>query len=125
MEKQHGFIAISTVLLISAAVLVIATTVSLTGIGSAQSSLAVNKGENNLALVEGCADDYLLKIRSNPSFTATNITRPEGTCTVTINSGNPNWNIVISSTDPIYKRKVQVLFIRTATGITVTSWKEI
>lgn len=125
LSTQKGFMAISVVILISAAVLIIATTVALVGVGEAQSSLSINKGESNLSLVEGCAEDYLLKIRSNPTYTASAITRPEGTCSIVINSGNPNWDVIISSTDLNFKRKVQLKFTRGLNTITLTSWKEI
>lgn len=125
LSTPRGFMAVTTVLLISSVVLTIATTVSLVGIGEGQSSLAVYRGEGNLGLVEGCVEDYLLKIRSDQGYTGGNITRPEGTCTITINSGDPNWNITVSSTSTAYQRKVQVIFTRSINQITVTSWKEI
>lgn len=124
-NRSRGFMAITTVLIISAVVLLIAITVSLTGVNEGQTSFAVDNGEQNLALVEGCAEDYLLKIRANSSFTASNITRPEGTCSITINVGNPNWDITVSSTNSDYQRKVQVKFTRSSSGITLTSWQEI
>ncbi len=125
LSAPKGFMALSTVLIISAVVLIIASTVALLGIGEGQSSFALVRGETNLSLVEGCAEDYLLKIRANSSFTATNITRPEGTCTITINSGNPNWDITVSSTDTNYDRNIQVTFTRSSSGISIIRWREI
>jgi hypothetical protein len=119
-----GFLAISIVLLISTVVLVIATTVSLVGIGEAQSSYSLNSGESNLALVEGCVDDYLLKIRTDPNYAAADITRPGGgTCKITITSRSPSWDITVS--DSTSQRKIQVIFSRTTDGIQVKSWREI
>lgn len=122
---KKGFIAISTVLVLMSVIIAIVLTITYLAVGEGQSSLAIYLGEDNLNLVEGCAEDYMLKIRSDSSFTGGNITRPEGTCTITINSGNPNWDITISSTNVDYKRKVQVKFVRNPTGITLTSWQEI
>ncbi len=125
-SRQSGYIALSMVLVIIAVVLAIATTVTLLSVGESQSGLALYKGENTLDFVEGCVEDYMLKIRSQgSSFVAANVTRPEGTCTITVSSGDPNWNITVSTTDASYKRQIQLIFTRASTGITLTSWKEI
>jgi hypothetical protein len=130
---KQGFMAIAVVLLVSSAVLTIATTVALAGIGEAQSSFAINKGESNLSLVEGCADDAMLKARSDSTFgdpvpTTVTITRPEGTCSISVISktgSNPStWTMNVTTNDPNYKRKIQVIFTRGTNSITLISWKE-
>lgn len=118
-------VALSIVIVLGGVLVALATTVTYLSIGEAQSGLAHLKGGDNLSFVEGCVEDYMLKIRSNSSFTAQNITRPEGTCTIVINSGNPNWDITVSSSSSLYKRSLQVVFVRNSTGIVLTSWKEI
>lgn len=126
INSQLGYIALSVVLILIAVILAIATTVALLSIGESQSGLALFKGEDTLTFVEGCVEDYMLKIRSQGgSFVASNITRPEGTCTITVTTGDPNWNITVSTLATAYKRQIQVIFVRNSTGITLTSWKEI
>ena len=123
---MKGFVAISTVLILGSVVVAIATTISLLSIGEAQSSLSLFKGEDNLTFVEGCVEDAMLKIRSNSAYSGTTITRPEGTCTITYTlTGPTNWDITVSSGSTSYQRKIEVVFVRNATGITLTSWKEI
>lgn len=131
---QDGFMAVATVILISIVVLTIASTVALGGIGESQSSFAIHTGETNLALVEGCAEDAMLKARLNSTFgnpvgTPVNITRPEGTCVITVLSkvgSNPiTWTMNITTTDTSNQRKIQVIFTRSSSGIELTSWKEI
>src|SRR3972149_11622396 len=90
-DDKKGFVAITTVLILSAVVVAIATTVTLLSIGEAQSSLSLFKGEDNLSFVEGCVEDVMMKIRSNPAFgepigTPVNITHSGETCVVTVNS---------------------------------------
>jgi len=121
-----GYIALSTVIIITSVVLFIATTVTYLSIGEGQSGLSLYKGEENLHFVEGCTEDYLLKIRTDAeTFIPGNISRPEGTCTITVNSGHPNWDITVSTTATTFKRQIQVIFTQTPTGLTLTSWKEI
>lgn len=125
-RRQAGYIALSTVLIITSVVLFIATTVTYLSIGEGQTGLSLYKGEENLHFVEGCVEDYLLKIRTDAeTFVPGNITRPEGTCTITVNSGHPNWDITVATTLTSYKRQVRVIFTQSATGLTLSSWKEI
>lgn len=126
---MRGFVAMSTVLILGAVVVVIAATVTLLSIGEAQSSLSLYKGEDNLNLVEGCVEDIMLKIRSDSTYSGNSISRPEGTCTITYNPGGNgpvNWDITLSTpSTSAYQRQIEVIFTRNPTGITLTSWREI
>lgn len=122
--NKNGFIAITTILIISAVVLGIATTVALVSIGEGQASLALTKGENTLQFVEGCAEDALLKIRNNGSYAGGTITRPEGTCSITIVAGSPS-TLTATTQDTKYNRTVEIKYTRSSSGIILSSWKEI
>lgn len=125
---SRGIVAMSTVLVIAAVLVVISITVTYLSIGEAQSGLNLFKGEDSLTFAEGCVEDVMLKIRSSSTFSGTSILRPEGTCSITYNpggSGPTNWDLTVSSSSTAYQRKIQVIFTRSSTGITLTSWKEI
>ncbi|HSW87945.1 MAG TPA: hypothetical protein VLG12_02160 [Candidatus Saccharimonadales bacterium] len=121
---QKGYIAILTVLIISAVVLIIATTVSLLAIGEAQSAFALFKGEDTITFVEGCMEDALLKARNNNSYTSGSITRPEGTCTITISKAGTTWTVMATTTNTQYARTVQAVITR-GSQMAITSWKEL
>jgi hypothetical protein len=126
MQYRQGYIALITVLIISAVALVIAASVSLLGIGIGQSALSGSKGENALELAEGCAEDALLKSQLSGSYAGGNITRPEGTCVITITTSGSNWTMTATSTQTDYNRTVQVIFVRNSgSPITITTWQEI
>jgi len=125
MHDQKGYIALITVLIISAVALAIAATVALLGIGAAQSAVAGSKGENALQLAEGCAEDALLKSQQSGAYNGGNITRPEGTCVITVNKSGTNWTIIDTSTQIDFNRTVQVSFVRnTGSPIDLSSWQE-
>src|SRR5690348_16902664 len=98
MQKQKGFIAISMVILLVALVIAISTTVALLSIDEAESALTLTNGESTLDFVEGCTEDALLKARANASYSGGNITRPEGTCTVSVSKGGSTWTLTVSTT---------------------------
>lgn len=124
MKQQKGYIAITTVLLISAVVLVIVTTTALLAIGQAQSSLALYKGESTLSFVEGCMEDALFKARISPTYSGGTTTYPEGTCSILVSKVGNIWTITATTTDTAYKRTIQIIMKRSHT-INISSWKEI
>ncbi|HWY79469.1 MAG TPA: hypothetical protein VNW29_03865 [Candidatus Sulfotelmatobacter sp.] len=125
MQKQNGFIAISMVILLVALVIAISTTVALLAVGEAESALTLTNGESTLSFVEGCTEDALLKARANTSYAGGNITRPEGTCTVTISKAGSIWTLTVSTTATVYVRTIQVVITQDGYGDTISSWSEI
>lgn len=122
---KKGFVATTTVLIISAVVVTVVTTAILLSVGEGQASLASYKGEENLASVEGCVEDVLQKIHDSGTYSGTSITRPEGTCTISYVQGGPtDWDITVSFSGTEYNRRIRVVFTRGA-NITISSWQEI
>ena len=123
-RNKDGYIALSSVLVIMAIIIIIGTSVSFLSINDMQSALSTKKSEESLHLVEGCTEDALLRLNKNNSIPST-ITIPEGTCSVTINSkvGN-NWTFTVTATFNNYKKNVQISATR-STKVVVTNWIEI
>lgn len=124
-KNKKGYIALSTVLIISSVVLTISIMTTMLSIGSAQSSLALTKGEDALSFVEGCAEDGMLKSQASIGYTGGTIVRPEGSCQATIVKNGTIWTMTVSTQDTKYKKTVVVNFNRTPTKISLISWKEI
>lgn len=123
-QSQHGYVAVSTVLLLSAMILMSAVSLVALGIGESQAAFAGTRGEEALTLVEGCTEDALYKLWENASYTGGAITRPEGSCTIAVSNSNPTYTLTITATSATYTRSIQVVATRT-TQLTITSWKEI
>lgn len=125
---QQGYIALSTVLVVLVVVMAITLTSTYTALNEAQSGLSLFQGDENLAGAEGCAEEAMLKIRLNP-VAVTSISRPEGTCTITYAlSGPVNWDMTVtfaSTTTTNYSRSIKVVFSRSTSALTLTSWREI
>lgn len=122
---NRGYIATLTVLIIMAVVISTASTVAFLSIGEAQSGFALFKGEDTLSFVEGCTEDGLLKSRADSNYSGGNITRPEGTCSVSISKVVTPWTMTVTTLDTKYKRTIEVKYTRNPTGIILTSWKEV
>lgn len=122
-SSSGGYVAISVVLILTAVVLGIMITVAQLGVGEGQVSLALSKGEDTLNFTEGCMEDALLKIRSNASYAGGTITRPEGTCSITVSQAGSTYTVTATTTATTYKRTIQAVAIR-STSMSLTSWKE-
>lgn len=123
--KKNGYMTLITVLIISTVAVVIGTTVSLLAIGQAQSSYTLTKGEDALAFVDGCMEDALLKTKNSPTYNGGTITRPEGTCSITVSKAGNIWTILATTTATAYKRTIRVVVTRSAGTLVVSSWEEI
>jgi len=122
--NNQGYIALSMILILSVVIVAVAATVTLLSIGEAESGLTLTKGEDALSFVDGCTEDALLKARARASYTGGTITRPEGTCTVTISKAGSTWTITVSTTATTYVRTIQTVITQDGYGDTLTSWKE-
>ncbi len=124
MMHTNGYIAISTVLVITAVSLAIATTVSLLSIGDLQTSYALTKGEETYAFVDGCMEDALEQTATKPTYAGGNITRPEGTCSITVSKTGNTWTLTATTLASDYKRTLQTVATRSA-SLKLHTWKEI
>jgi hypothetical protein len=123
-NSKSGYIALVTVLIVSAVALATSVSIGLLAIGEAQSSVALSKGDDTLSFVEGCMEDALLKARASDSYVGGSITRPEGTCTITVSKVGSAWTITATTTATQYKRTIQVKATK-STFMSIDSWREI
>jgi hypothetical protein len=126
-QQPKGYIALITVLILGAVTLGLGSTVSLLGIGEAQSSLALTKGEAVQQLVEGCAQDALLKAQQNSKYAGGMIARPGGVgnCIISVAKNGNNWTITATSDRTDYNKTVVVHFTRTTgSPIAIANWQD-
>jgi hypothetical protein len=122
---KKGFIAITTVLIISVVVIALVATIFTLSFSESQSSLALEKGENAVQFSEGCVEDVLLRIRSDENYSATEITYPHGVCYVDIAKNGTTWTVKVHANISDYERSLRVVFEKTITGIVMTQWEEL
>lgn len=123
-ERERGYVALASVLVIAAVVLVISISVSLLSVSEGQMSLAGKKNEESVDFVEACIEDVLLRLNEGDAI-PTQISLPEGTCDVTIDSqSGDDWTFSVSGNIDNYTKNIQISCTR-STIIDVTSWQEI
>jgi hypothetical protein len=68
-------------------------------------------------------EDALLSIRSNASYSGGSITRPEGTCSITVSQAGSTYTVTATTSLNTYKRTIQAIVNRYS-SMNITCWTE-
>ena len=121
--NQKGYIALTSLIVVTALVILIGISVSALSINDLQSSFAAMRNEETLNLVEACVEDALLRLNEE-NFIPGSITIAGKTCTVTSSQVGDNWDFTVEAANEGYTKKIRVTASRTST-VSITSWKEV
>ena len=121
--NNNGYIALTSLIVVTALVILIGISVSALSINDLQSSFAAFRNEEGIDLVESCVEDALLRLNEEGSIPGS-ITIAGRTCSVTLNSQvGSNWDFTVEATNEGYTKRIRVTASRTST-VSITSWKE-
>jgi hypothetical protein len=112
-------------LLIFMVVAVTITTASVVMIVSSMKSTSrFEQGTTALQLAESGAENALIRLLRDPSYTNETLTLPQGTVTITVTGTNPI-TIVSEAKTANTVRKIEISASYINEVLTVTSWKEV
>jgi hypothetical protein len=123
-----GYIALISILAISAVALAISVSISLLGVGEAKSSFDYRRGQETLKIAEGCVEETLLRLRNDSTYSGGSLNVGNGTCTINVSGAGADKTIDVSAqlTDlSSYTQNIQVMAKRTGNSITMVSWNQI
>ena len=123
-KKQKGFIAITTVLIISALVLMVGIGISLESIGETKMGLQRSLSSQSYYLINLCAEQTLMKLKENSSYLGDETINVEnGNCTILPIEGN--WTIKVSAFSSGQVKKMKLVVSQIDPEIIVDSWEEV
>lgn len=123
-KKQKGFIAITTVIIISALVLMIGIGISLESIGEMKMGLQRSLSSQSYYLTNLCAEQTLMKLKENSSYLGDETINVEnGNCTILPIEGN--WTIKVSAFSSGQVKKMKLVVSQIDPEIIVDSWEEV
>jgi len=125
MKKNDGYIAFSSLLVISAVILAAAILVSLASISESQMGYSLRKGEETLFFVEGCLEEALMRAKESGSYEGGLLNLPEGQCTINISKDQENWTLLAIGSKGRHTRKVEAQIRRGCDQIELYSWSEV
>lgn len=127
-RKENGYIAFTSLLVISAITLVVATSVALLNIDSAQSSLSVNQKQTAIINTKSCAEEALVRIRDNYSYTGGTLNLNEGSCVITATGSGISRLINITTTlpgPPEYRDNAVLTVKRRGYSVNIETWQNL
>ncbi|MDH5533904.1 MAG: hypothetical protein OEX81_05785 [Candidatus Pacebacteria bacterium] len=127
-KSQQGFVAFTSLIVISAVTLAIATSVALMGIDHAQGSLSISKNQETLAMTKSCAEEALIRLRNVASYSGGTLNMTAGSCIISISGTGGNKTIDITSNisgPPTYTKSVRLTVKRIDGSINIVSWQEL
>ena len=83
-DKERGFAALITVIVISVTTLAIATSISLLGIDEARSSLNMKKGREVLASSYGCLEEGMIRLKNDENYLGSLLQVGEVECSISV-----------------------------------------
>lgn len=127
-QNTHGFMAITSLLIISAVTMSIAISMSIIGISQAQNSLTFKKGQETLTIAKGCLENTLQILKTDPSYPGGTLNIDAASCNITVTSTGANKAIEITailSGPPDFTKKISATARTTGTSINLINWQEI
>jgi hypothetical protein len=125
---QMGFVALTTMLVISAVALAASISISLIGVSRVKNSLDFKKGQETLKIAEGCAEAALLGLRDDVDYSGGSLIIGNGTCTIGISGAGSNRTIDVEATisdSSTYVKRLQLTVVRTGNSINIITWKQV
>jgi hypothetical protein len=125
LKSQRGVAALLTIVIISAAVLVMSLSASKLGLGELELGYTSQKGTEALSAAEGCMDEALRQMRLNTSYSGDTLNLSNGSCTITVVTSGSDRTITVTGTVGDYNKKIQSNITLSGNVITLNSWIEV
>ena len=124
---MNGYIALTSILIISAIVLLIALSAGLLSISELNMGLEKNQSAEAYYLASACAEQGLQEIRNSDSFTGIgNLSLENGDCSYDVSqAGGENRTIEVSGIVNNIIRKIKISLDTINPNINITSWQEV
>lgn len=127
-NNQKGFMALTSILIISAISLGIAVSISLLGVGESKSSLALKKGQEALTIAQACGEESLFRLKKDSTYTSGSLNVGNGTCNISVTGSGADRTVdVIAhiSDLSLYEKKIRLVVKLSGTAVNLISWQEI
>lgn len=126
-KKENGSVALLSVLIISAVLIIAVVSNAEIQSNSAQQHLNRFFQESLYYAAEACIEDTLIKLERDPDFALGSLNVGEAVCDITVNGVSPK-NVIISVSEQNYVQnfsaQVSVETVGLATNVALLEWEE-
>lgn len=128
-NRQSGFVALTTLLVISAVVLAISISVTLIGISNLQNSLDLKRKNELNVISKGCVEEALLQIRNDSAYLGVaNFPIGNGFCTISVSGTGLDRTVNIEAKINgimSYTKRYQVILKTSGKSVSIISYNEV
>lgn len=127
-ENRNGYIALVSILIVSALTLLIATSGSLLSIGESNMGLQENQAWEAFYLTTACAEDALMKLKNDLNYSGNEtLNFDNGKCTIEPLEGSGKKNRVIKVSGIIFNqtRKIKIEIGKINPDMEIKSWQQV
>lgn len=128
MNSQRGYIALISILIASAIVLLISLSASLLSIGESKMGLQMNQASESFYLAQSCAEYALIALKNDLNYIGDETLTINGQdCTILPLEGSGNTDRVIKALSNAYNqtRKIRIEINQVNPEIDIKSWQEV
>lgn len=123
MHKESGQMLVALLAFMTMAISLTTAATAITVVNT-QTTSKYSLGQEALSLAETGAENALLRLERDPTYTGETLTLLNGTATISV-SGTLVKTIVSEGQSGEFRRKIQVTAAHANNFVTVTSWSEI
>ena len=123
---ERGVVAILAIIIITALVVLISTSLGLVAIGNLQIGFSEQRGNDLLLTAESCTEEAILRLSRDNTYTGGSLTVGDVDCTIAV-TGTPCGSCTISTeaTAVGFTRNIQAGVTISGSAVDITSWEEI
>jgi len=128
MKSMKGFIALTSVLVLSAILLSITISVASRSISTAEISTGNSAKHKARILARSCAEHALVELQRTLNYSGNESLTIDGeSCDILSISGTGNTNRVIQAKSEVfgYIQKLEIMVSEVSPDVTITSWDEV
>jgi hypothetical protein len=126
IEDQSGAAAITVMIIIIAIAILVVSTTAFIGIDDIDIGYSTEVSGDILLSAESCAEEALVRLGRDSSYSGGNLTVGEADCTITV-TGTPcgSCTVDVAAIGENYTRNIQVGVTVSGSSIDITSWSEV
>jgi len=124
LKQQSGMAAIFTVLVISAAALIMARSAAFLSMNSLDTAFVIDKEREVEYLTEGCVEESIRRLQLNHNYTATDLVWMLGdnSCKLTVGGVDPSYLIDVVGTVGDYHKNIRAELSINNDQIIINKW---
>ena len=124
LKAQSGIAAILTIVIIGAATLIIAYSISVIGLGELEMGYTQGQSQETFSIANSCIEEGLRRLRLDADYSGEALNIGAGSCIMNITGTGSSRTIIATGTIDVYHKKIIATISLDGGSTAVNSWAE-